>query len=319
LVFVGDEGYGRALAVAMHSAVEHLSPGLEPEVYVLDNGLSKFSRDRLVRVMRAAGARDPVRWIPVPRERLPSTPTGTRPDGRSHHPPTTYSRVLIPELLPRHVQRAVYLDADVLVRRDLSPLFRIALGEAPVAAVRDYGFGTSQQRWPSGTGQEERAYFNCGVLVMDLPRWRSTGLGDRVLEYAAGASESLLYADQDALNAVVDTWHELDYRWNFQQILLSVENMRRSDFADRLRRQRNDLYRNAAVLHFSGRSKPWYHGRRTPGTLLWVRGLMRTRWYSTSEALVWLLPWLGVRAIGRVIDPAVLRRAARRPAPRART
>src|SRR5215207_9992736 len=120
LVFASDEPYAQGLAVAICSALANLTPAIEPEICVLDNGLSESSRARLPRVVAAARRSKEVHLIRIPAERLRDLPSG--------RPPSVYSRLLIPELVPPHVQRAVYLDADVLVRRDLSPLFTIELG-----------------------------------------------------------------------------------------------------------------------------------------------------------------------------------------------
>src|SRR5437764_13608615 len=113
----------------MHSAIAKLHPEFAPEIYVRDNGLSESSRARLLRVANAARRSSELRFIRVPSERLGHLP------GPSIYGPAAYSRLLIPELVPTHIQRAVYLDPDVLVLRDLSPLLTIELGDAPFGAV----------------------------------------------------------------------------------------------------------------------------------------------------------------------------------------
>ncbi|MBN1529274.1 MAG: glycosyltransferase family 8 protein [Thermoleophilaceae bacterium] len=278
LVFASDEGFARPLAVAMHSALGHVSPTLAVEVYVLDNGIGNESRRRL---RRAAAGRE-IRWIRVPPDRL------VEHRGAEHFTSTSYARLLIPELLPRHVRRAVYLDGDVLVTGDLSPLFELELGNAPFAAVRDYAIGSTDR---------ERPYFNAGVLAMDLERWRQTGLAERALAYADAQTEPLFWGDQDALNAVAESWHELDLRWNVQAtVLRDIENTR-TDLTDRLSRQRDDLCRTAAVLHFAGYHKPWIPRASPPATMRWARALRRSGWYGPGEYLRWIAPLLGKRAI----------------------
>ena len=305
LVFAADDGYARPLAVAMHSALGHLSPDVVPEVYLLDAGLSASARNRLLRVADAAGAGSPIRWIRIPTERLPDPESGT------HLNSTVYSPLLIPELLPPRVRRAVYLDADVLVRQDLTPLFTVELGDALVGAVRGYKGSTVSEL---GDSRQTRPVFNTGVLVMDLLCWRRTGLADRALEYAIAAGESLRLGDQDALNAVEREWRELDYRWNFQQTLWAFENRPRTELTDWLYQHRTELYRTAAILHFSGGRKPWHHRSRDPGTMLWVCGLMGSRWYNPVEAISWLLAWLTKRAVGRAVSLGLQLVRRRRPA-----
>jgi lipopolysaccharide biosynthesis glycosyltransferase len=275
LVLAGDDGYGEALAVAMSSALVNLSPALKPEIYVLDNGLSGSARDRLLRVVNSARAGDQLRWIQILDERFAHLSSSTR------FTPSIYSRLLIPELLPERVRRAVYLDADVLVRADLSPLFTTELSGAAVGAVRDF--------LPRAT-----LFFNSGVLVMDVARWRSEGLADRALRYAAESGK----LDQDALNEVVPNWHELGYKWNVQHgNLFLTERPAGTAFTEQIYEERWRLYRDAAVLHFvGGPAKPWFPWCTTPGTSAWVRSLMASGWYTRRERLVWLLRWGRKRA-----------------------
>jgi lipopolysaccharide biosynthesis glycosyltransferase len=138
-----------------------------------------------------------------------------------------------------------------------------------------------------------RPYYNTGVLVMDIERCREVGLADRALEYAAADSGPLRWADQDALNAVAEQWHELDRRWNVQQRNLFLS--RRQRLISRRQRESWRLYRQAAVLHFVG-PNPWDPECLTPGTMGWVRALLRSGWYSPVEAVTWLTPWATKRA-----------------------
>jgi lipopolysaccharide biosynthesis glycosyltransferase len=271
----------------MHSTLTHLSPRLAPEIYVLDNGITGRSRHRLQRVALGAAGRE-IRWVRVPSDRLIDH------RGAEHFTSTSYARLLIPELLPAHIRRAVYLDGDLLVTSDLSPLFDLELGDAPFAAVRDYKIG----------GAASKPYFNAGVLAMDLERWRQTGFARRALAYAEAQAEPLFLADQDAMNAVAEKWHELDLRWNVQATVLKHIEDTQTDLTDRLRRERNELYRTGAVLHFTGYDKPWNPRTTPPATIRWARALRRSGWYEPAEYLRWVVLWLGKRvviAVGRPI------------------
>jgi lipopolysaccharide biosynthesis glycosyltransferase len=110
----------------------------------------------------------------------------------------------------------------------------------------------------------------------------------------------LPWADQDALNAVVENWHELDGRWNFQPI--NVDLSRRRLLVDPAYRERWSLYFTASVLHFVGATKPWSPYCTTAGTGAWARALLRSGWYSPREARSWLLASLRARARRRLAE-----------------
>jgi lipopolysaccharide biosynthesis glycosyltransferase len=287
LVFAGNDRYARGLAVAIHSSLTHLSGRVAPEIYILDDGLSDVSRARLRRVIDGAGAPGAVHWVADPRRAF-----GARRDSFATRSPT-YLRLLIAEILPRHIARAVYLDADVFIRRDLTPLLTTDLDGAPLGAVRDYAIDTTAHPWAQiEGGTQARPYLNAGVLVIDVPLWRRTGLGDRALRYVEDHGESPSWDDQGALNAVIDRWHELDPIWNVQLLNLAVmERLPATTTAPRLIAQRRTLMREGAVLHFVGPS-PWSTTSTVRGTGAWVITLLHSGWYAPHQAATWLVPWL---------------------------
>jgi lipopolysaccharide biosynthesis glycosyltransferase len=287
LVFTGDEPFALGLGVAVDSALAYLPPAVRPEVYILDNGLTESSRSRIERIVERHGRSELLHWV-TPPTTIASLPTDAR------YSPVVYLRLLIPALVPNHISRVVSLDADVLVREDLSPLLWVSLEGAPLGAIRDFGIPTTDDQW-SGVRERAnpRAYFNAGVLVIDLPVWRETGVGERALAYAAAGNEPLPYNEQDALNATVERWHQLDDRWNVQPYNLPL--LKRMLITDRSRYRCNrQLFRSAAIIHFAG-PKPWWPTSELPGTAAWITAFARSRWLTPRQTLVWLARWTGSR------------------------
>jgi len=157
----------------------------------------------------------------------------------------TYARFLIPRIFPDTVSRVLYLDADILVLNDLSELWETNLEGAVLGAVLD---GLDPQLKSDRPGLEEIprvcSYFNAGVLLIDLQRWRKEGVSERALAYLRKHPLSP-YADQDALNVVCDArWKQLDRRWNFQEHY-------------RKRLAGTPPAERPGIVHFVTSSKPW--------------------------------------------------------------
>ena len=103
--------------------------------------------------------------------------------GQSH---MAYCRILLPHLLD--VPRLIYLDSDVLAFRDLSQLFDVELAAGKlVAAVRDSETLsladdsialTKAMKLPA-----EGAYFNSGVMLMNLDELRNQHFFERAVEF----------------------------------------------------------------------------------------------------------------------------------------
>jgi lipopolysaccharide biosynthesis glycosyltransferase len=288
LVFAGDDRFAIGLAVALYSVLEHLARGFCPGIWVLDAGISAESRRRLAEI--AGRFHRDVHWVTLSGERFAALPRLTPLS------PANYGRLLIPEVLPTQVRRVVYLDSDILVRRDLSPLFSMSLGGTSLGAVRDFVIADTATA-PSGVRDRSnpRPYFNSGVLVFDVPEWRRTRLGTRALEYVTMEGQPLRFGDQDALNALVRDWSALDDVWNAQVLKLTLA--KRLIVTDRVeyRRQRS-LFRSAAVYHFIG-PKPWDPSCETHGTMAWVGALLRSRWFTPAAAAKWSIGWFARRAL----------------------
>ena len=108
-------------------------------------------------------------------------------------------RLLLPELLPEK-DSIVYIDCDVVVRQDLSRLYRsLDLGDNLLAAVYEAPIEDQASRFKA-LGCDPEKYFNSGFLIMNLAKIREEHTSARLLE--ALKVDYLEFPDQDALNQV---------------------------------------------------------------------------------------------------------------------
>jgi len=99
----------------------------------------------------------------------------------------------------------IYLDVDIIVRCDLSVLYRTNIGDATMAAVswgRISGCGEWQLFKELGRNGES-PYFNGGVLLIDNQRWRNMDVGCRASEFVRKYGRRLVGCVQPALNHVL--------------------------------------------------------------------------------------------------------------------
>lgn len=186
LVTGSDDNYAAGVLVLVASAAFH-TPDLR--VTVLDNGISAPNRARI----DALGAR---LGVPLARIEIGGEAFADLPVRRGHLTRSTYLRLLIPQLLPE-ADRVLYMDCDMVVTDDLSPLAALPLGDAVVAAVPDPSPDAAEL---ASTGVARGAYVNAGLLVMNLPVWRAEGVAARCLALLSDPARPLLSEDQSALN-----------------------------------------------------------------------------------------------------------------------
>jgi lipopolysaccharide biosynthesis glycosyltransferase len=194
----------------------------------------------------------------------------------------TWWRLLLPELL-RDVDRVVYIDSDMLVLGDLTPLATLDLGGNLAAATIDWygavktlkGANIGQARRPVSdyfegvhalTDQNRANYFNAGFMVLDLKAMRETGADRQLIDLATTKHRELPYLDQSVLNLV------LAGRIKYLPFAYNMFASRRWRGGRLKFKYRGDFIRGArhpVILHFAG-TKPWDRPWRGRARRFWA-------------------------------------------------
>jgi lipopolysaccharide biosynthesis glycosyltransferase len=185
----------------------------------------------------------------------------------------SYFRLFLTDIIPPDVGRILYLDADIVVLGDVASLWTTDFGDALIAAAPNL-FSQNNERLEL---PHDYCYFNAGILMIDLERWRREGLIARFVDYVEHNHARLQWHDQDVLNAVL---HErvkyLDYSWNFQArttlAQAAVLLLDAAAFAA-LRRRPN-------IVHFTIDKKPWFYTYNVPFEAEYLKYLKLTPWRS---------------------------------------
>jgi lipopolysaccharide biosynthesis glycosyltransferase len=155
-----------------------------------------------------------------------------------------YYRLFFTFLIPADVQRLLYIDTDVLVVNDLSELYRQDLHSYPVGAVYDNYVKTAPQL---GIEQEGN-YFNSGVLLIDVAKWKEQQISEKAMQFLADYPDKIKFVDQDALNAVLkNNWKKMDWKYNTMYSLIP-QDIRKD--------QLDDFIKDKVILHFT-LQRPW--------------------------------------------------------------
>lgn len=250
VVMAADEPCAAALFVTIASLLENLRRGVGLELYVMDSGLTAETRRKLE---TAWDDRVRLHWAPLDDSKLESL------RGYGHtSAPAAYFRLLVGSALPGDVSRVIYLDADLLIRRDVFELWGQDMRGKIVLAVQDSYIQRPTARSPSAREQPEveQPYFNSGVMVIDLDAWRAAGVEQDCLEAASRLTYRTKWLDQHLLNvSMTGRWGSLPPTWNKQYSLDLFPDWRCSPY-------REDEFQearcNPAITHFCTRTKPWH-------------------------------------------------------------
>ena len=123
---------------------------------------------------------------------------------RDYYSKSTYYRLFIPNLYP-DLDKALYLDADIVLLDDVANLFNIDLGDNLVGGVTDGAIANVDEfkeyvEKRIGVAHWSH-YFNAGVLPMNLKALRQTNFEDKFLDILQKVTFNVAQ-DQDYLNTI---------------------------------------------------------------------------------------------------------------------
>lgn len=292
VVCAADDNYVIPLSVTLKSILVNLSNSQKITCFVIDGGIEEFNKQRILKSLDSEQIA--IEWL------QPTDAVLNKVKVSGHVTVTTYYRLLIPDLLPQQLRKAIYLDCDLVVNEDLGRLWTIDIGDSYLLAVQDMGIReVSNPRGGLHNYQElgippNSKYLNAGVMIFNLEKWRTESISAQAIEYLEQNKEHVLNWDQDGVNAVlVGKWRELDPRWNQTPSIYKCRSWRESPFTE-------DIYNNVIqqpyIIHFATAIKPWHYYCEHPAKDLFFRYLDMTVWsgWRPKKPLKYILR-LGLR------------------------
>ena len=153
----------------------------------------------------------------------------------------------------------------------------------PCALSRTHGLaglvGYGRGRVPRVGASADAKYFNCGVMLMNVHRWRQRRVSDRALAYLKPTHTTSRSWSRKGIEAVLsDRWGSLDPQWTWS---VSVGGAFRQRSVDA----------HVKIAHFSGNLKPWKPDGGNPYYALYYEYVGRTafagfrprrRWHTAA-------------------------------------
>ena len=146
--------------------------------------------------------------------------------------------------------KALYLDCDLVVTKNLDDLFATDLQDYPLAAIRDFG----------GRAYFGREIFNAGVLLINNALWKQENITQKLIDLTNEWHDKVDQADQSILNMLFENkWLELDFDNNH---IVIHERFANYSFPD------GQEY--PGIIHYLSERKPWQvHAGQTYRDVWW--------------------------------------------------
>lgn len=218
-----DNTYAAYMGVLIKSIVLNASDRYNYDIIILHTDISEENKE-LIKALPEEKPNFSIRFTDITDEI-----SDRKFEVWAHYKKYNVYRLVAPDVLANY-DKAVYLDSDIVINRDIAELFNTDIENYLIAAVpeiRLYSWLDSEEnpihKYVSDVLKlpEGHIYFNSGVLVYNLKEFRNTCSSDYMLDVCA--QRRWQYIDQDVLNIVcAEKTLYLPMNWN---VMISADNL----------------------------------------------------------------------------------------------
>jgi len=222
------------------------------------------------------------------------------------------ARLLVDRILPKNMDRVIYMDGDTIVRGSLRSMWNMDMrGKTLAMSVET----TADKKRKESLGLKDAYYYNAGVLLIDLNRWRELDCGKIVLKYYEEHNGRLFANDQDAINASLkdeirpmlpkynycNTYTQYPY-WYLRRLVRPQNYIDKESFVE--------CKKHPVIIHYLGEERPWRKGNTHLYRDDYKNYLSMTKWADTPDEEGWTLYFMAWRCFNFVMKPFPMLRYA---------
>ena len=269
IIFSSNDYFAQLLGVALCSMFENRKGDYPIDIYVIDAGISSANKEKLSVLEKRYGFA--IHYLIPNKERFAAIPVD-KPAAHSFYLPiAAYYRLAMASMLPSTCRRILYMDVDVAIRGDIAEFFYQDLSGKTMGAIADcfpekrlehlrsICRSVGIAAWP-----KDVFYFNSGVLLIDLDRWRKLNIEEKLFAFISEHWGKFPYHDQDTLDVVLlGDCKEFSAKYNFL-----------TEIADQ------QIEADPLIIHYVGGGKPWYFLSALPWRSVYLHYIKKTPWKS---------------------------------------
>ncbi len=241
IFFSSDDNYVPYLAVAIRSLIDHTTQNNMYRIIILNTGMNENNQKKL-KQMETKNVKINFENIS---NSLQNIDTELKIRLRDYYSIAIYYRLFIPSLFPMY-EKAIYLDADMIILNDVAKLYEIDMEDNLLIATSDSTVNDTEifkKYTKVALGIEPKKYINSGMLVMNLRGMRQEKIEKKFIYLLLKYNLEVVAPDQDYLNVLCkDRIKYINETWD-----------KMPDFGKKIPQE--DLH----IIHYNMTRKPWHY------------------------------------------------------------
>ena len=252
VIFTIDNNYPVMTMITIESILDHNWSNSDYIFYVIENNITNKNKKMMRDFVEKRNQQ--IEFLHVDTNKLDKN--GDLFDFSNRITSIACARILIPELLPKTAHKALYMDSDIIVTRDLKDLYKTNLKNKSAGMILNH----DQKNGAEKLYKFRHGYYNSGVILFNLDACRKNNTSKRMLAFLDKNREKFIskdkknydnkwkFPDQDLINVVWDNEIKtIPTNWNNQCVNGACQLY---------------VYKNEGIIHYLGSEKPWDYAER---------------------------------------------------------
>ena len=169
------------------------------------------------------------------------------------------ARLLIDKILPKNIDKLLYLDWDTIVRWSLKDLFSTDMWDKIIWMSIE---PTTDKTRKENLWLHNYPYFNSWVLFIDFKKWREEKIWDKIINFYRENRDSCFAPDQDAINvSMKDEIYILPPKYNFYNIFRQYPYWFIKKLMGKVsyfsKKEYMESVKNPVIIHYLWEERPW--------------------------------------------------------------
>ena len=263
VLFASDDNYVPFLSIAILSLLENNETEFDNiNILILDDNISEKNKNKINNIIKDFNCN--ITFIKTKQLDELDINIMTLERNLNISSLTTYSRLFISNLLPRDIDKILYLDCDSLIVGSLKEIWEENIDNYYCAGVLDCINTTIKKEF--GFSKEDD-YINAGVLLINLKKWREENVEVKFIDFMRKNQHRYYQHDQGVINNVFkDKIKIINPKYNLQIHFQTFDydlsrkfNCMETEYYSK--KIVEDAQKHPVFLHFCGGEyfRPWYN------------------------------------------------------------